>query len=176
MSDRTDEQEVLFPELEKETSGPPASTGRVRGAYGQKRLLLDKVLHNRSMEIMNKLVDMAVLGDPTAMKLCVDRLYPRPKSAGIVVDLPDIASVDDVKTAQLELAARAANGEIPPDEAAALSAIFKDALVSHGLAYVAVGGESKAQPADAREALFDRLKMVLQRREAPTPGEPETIQ
>jgi hypothetical protein len=68
-------------------SGNPS--GRPQGII-DKRTELRNLLELHAKEIVEKLVESAKAGDPTALRLCVERLIPRVKSdAGINFELPE---------------------------------------------------------------------------------------
>lgn len=60
---------------------------------------------------------MALSGDATALRLCLERLAPVRKDVPISVDLPMVTSAKDAVAASSALLAAVAAGEITPDEA-----------------------------------------------------------
>ncbi len=67
-------------------SGNP--NGRPRGIIDC-RAQMRSLLHDHAKDLVEKLIDMAKAGDPTAMKLCIERLIPRLKQdETITFELP----------------------------------------------------------------------------------------
>ncbi len=99
-------------------SGNPA--GKKPGTKSKKRQLLE----SHSKELLRKLVDLALAGDPTALRLCIDRLLPRlrPESAPIRVD----TDAKDLVTQAQAIVQAALTGALPPDVTRDLTAALAD--------------------------------------------------
>jgi len=69
--------------------------------------------------LTRKAIELAKEGDVTALRLCLDRIAPAPKSSAqpVTIDLPENGSLTDTARAIVEAAA---SGEIPADLAAQL--------------------------------------------------------
>jgi polyhydroxyalkanoate synthesis regulator phasin len=77
----------------KGLSGNPA--GRPKGII-DKRSELRNLLEEHSQDILKKLVERAIVGEPGALKLCVERLLPRIKTDDrISFELPE-GRIDDL--------------------------------------------------------------------------------
>jgi hypothetical protein len=100
-------------------SGNPA--GRPKGARNRATAALEKILDGDAEAILNKAVEMAKDGDPTALRLCLDRLIPVRKDRPITFTLPEIETTADLTKATRALMQGVADGEITPSEAAELS-------------------------------------------------------
>jgi len=61
---------------------------------------------------------MALEGDLTAARMCLDRILPIRRERRVSFDLPSINSAEDVVTAMRAIAAALACGELSPSEAA----------------------------------------------------------
>jgi hypothetical protein len=109
--------------FQKGQSGNPA--GKPKGAK-DKRTELRALLQPHAEALIQKAVDLALAGDTTALRICVDRLIPPIRSD--VVTLPGLeGSLAEQGKAVLEALAR---GEITPDAAATiLQAIVSQARV-----------------------------------------------
>ena len=64
-------------------------------------------------------------GDPTAMRLCIERLIPVRKGRPVVFDLPAIETAADVANALGAIAGAMAAGELTPDEAGAVAGVIE---------------------------------------------------
>jgi hypothetical protein len=67
---------------------------------------------------------MALAGDATAMRLCLDRLVPPRRERPVTFPLPEIKRAADIIDATSALASAVATGELVPGEAAALSTLL----------------------------------------------------
>lgn len=98
-------------------SGNP--NGRPRGVI-DKRSKFRALLEAHAEAIIGKLVESAKEGDPTALKLCVERLLPRAKpDAGIEFPLPEgrIDSADNMLQIVNDLTQAVASGAMTMEEA-----------------------------------------------------------
>ena len=94
--------------------------GRPRGAKGKKQQLLE----SHSKKLLQKLIELALDGDPTALRLCIDRLLPRlrPESAPVSIKTKakDLASQGEA------IVQAALTGALPPDVTRDLTAALAD--------------------------------------------------
>jgi hypothetical protein len=67
---------------------------------------------------------MALAGDPTAMRIVIDRLCPPRRERTISLDLPSIKSATDLIVAAAALTEATAAGDITPSEAASMSTLI----------------------------------------------------
>lgn len=98
-------------------SGNPA--GRPKGII-DKRTEYRQLLEPHAKEIIEKLAALAKVGEPTALKLCVERLLPRVKpDDGITFPLPEsgIDTGDDRLQIVNDLTNAVAAGQMTIDEA-----------------------------------------------------------
>lgn len=101
----------------KGVSGNPA--GKPKGARHKATLAALNLLEGESEALTRKAVDLALEGDTTALKICLDRIAPTLKSTAppVIIDMPPANNLTDTAKAFITAAAR---GEIPPDIAAQL--------------------------------------------------------
>lgn len=74
---------------------------------------------------MGKAIQLALNGDPFALRICLDRLYPVPKERRIALQLPEVTEAEHVTTALAVILAARAEGEITPGEGATLAQIVE---------------------------------------------------
>jgi hypothetical protein len=103
-------------------SGNPA--GRPKGSRNRAAVALEKILDGDAESILRKAVEMAQEGDPTALRLCLDRILPPRKDRPISFDLPEIETTDDLPKATGAIVAAVAAGELTPSEAAEVAKIL----------------------------------------------------
>jgi hypothetical protein len=99
-------------------SGNPA--GRPPGRRNHATTMAEVLLDGEVEALTRKAVELAMEGDTTALKLCLERIVPRRKSRAVRVDLPRIDRVEDLGNAIGTVLGEAASGRLFLDEAAAL--------------------------------------------------------
>ena len=103
----------------KGRSGNPA--GRRFGSRNKATMAALELLANEAEALTRKAVEAAVAGDPTAMRLCLDRVLPRDRADKFA--LPPIQSAADVARAMGAVTAALADGLITPGEAQAIARV-----------------------------------------------------
>src|ERR1700730_10222968 len=109
--------------FKKGQSGNPA--GPARGTRHKITMLAEKLLEDDRDAIVRAVIAAAKGGDPTAMRLCVERLVPLRKGRPVVFDLPAIETAADVANALGAIAGAMAAGELTPDEAGAVAGVIE---------------------------------------------------
>jgi hypothetical protein len=105
-------------------SGNPA--GKPKGTRHVATRLAEALIDGRAKELVDKAVDMALAGDPTAMRIVMDRLCPPRRERSVSLDMPSIQSAADLITAAAALTDATASGDITPGEAASLSTLVRN--------------------------------------------------
>jgi hypothetical protein len=82
-------------------------------------------MNDDAENIVRAVVNAAKNGDPTAMRLCVERLVPLRKGRPVVFDLPPVKTAADIAGAVGELARAMAAGELTTDEASAAASVIE---------------------------------------------------
>jgi len=124
--------------FEKGRSGNPAGRprGSVNGATRAAMLLLD----GEAEALTRKAVELALAGDPVALRLCLERILGarrgRPVDLGTLA-LPPCADAGDLAGAMAGVAAAAAQGMITPDEALALAQMVESYTRTLDAAHIA---------------------------------------
>ena len=78
----------------KGRSGHPA--GRPAGARNKKTLAAAVLLEGEAQALTRRAVDLALAGDPTAMRLCIERILPPCRERTVKFALPPIESAADI--------------------------------------------------------------------------------
>ena len=117
--------------FEKGRSGNPG--GRQRGSRNKATLAAAALLAGESEALTRKAVEMALAGDPTAMRLCMERVLPPCRERTVKFSLPPIEaartgetcgpSARDVSLAMNAVTAALARGEITPGEAERIAGV-----------------------------------------------------
>jgi hypothetical protein len=68
---------------------------------------------------------MALTGDTTALRLCLERICPPRKDAPVTFPLPKLETADDAAAAMAAIAEGVASGELTPMEARDVAAIVE---------------------------------------------------
>ena len=85
----------------------------------------EKLLDDDRDAIVRAVIAAAKNGDPTAMRLCVERLVPLRKGRPVVFDLPAVETAADVANALGAIAGAMAAGELTADEAGAVAGVIE---------------------------------------------------
>ncbi len=107
----------------KGRSGNPG--GRPRGSVNRATRAAMQLLDGEAEALTRKAVELALAGDPIALRLCLDRILGvrrgRPVELVGELALPPVANARDLAAAMSSVAAAATQGAITPDEAVALA-------------------------------------------------------
>ena len=109
--------------FEKGHSGNPR--GRTQGSRNKVTLAVENLLGGEAEALTSKAVELALDGDTTALRLCLERLCPPRKDRPIAVKLPELAGAGDTAQAQSAVIHAVATGEITPSEGQALAAMLE---------------------------------------------------
>jgi hypothetical protein len=104
-------------------SGNPA--GRREGSRNRATLALQSMLENEGERIVRKAIQMALEGDPSALRLVLERLVPVVKDRAVVLDLPKLEKPSDIGAAVRRAAEAMFSGELTPSEAETVSRVLE---------------------------------------------------
>ena len=113
--------------FQKGQSGNPR--GRPMGSRNNATLACEALLEGQAQALTQKAVDMALAGDPVALRLCLDRIYPARKDRPVRFALPPITSARDAADIAAAVAEAVAAGDLTPNEAAEFAKVI-DTYVS----------------------------------------------
>jgi len=102
----------------KGQSGNPA--GRRPGCRNRATLAVEALLEGEAQALTRKAIELALEGDTTALRLCLERIVPQQKSRTVTVELPCIDRVEDLAGAIGSVFQEVAGGRLRLDEGAAL--------------------------------------------------------
>ena len=109
--------------FQKGKSGNPK--GRPQGSRNASTMAAEMLLENQAAAITQKCVDMAMDGDPTALRLCVSRLIPIKRERTISLDLPALESSQDSLKAIGNVLEAVGEGQITPTEGQAVARLLE---------------------------------------------------
>jgi len=107
----------------KGQSGNPS--GRQPGSRNKATLAVEALLDGEAEALTRKAVELALAGDTTALRLCLDRLAPPRKGRPITLEVGDVTSLNDLSAVQGEVVAALARGELTPEEAADVASVVE---------------------------------------------------
>ncbi len=111
--------------FERGVSGNPA--GRPMGSRNQATEIAQALLDGEADALARKCVELALEGDRTALKLCLERLVPR-RGRAVTLAMPPIETAADIAPAMAAIARAAAEGAITPFDGAELSRIVESCV------------------------------------------------
>ena len=107
------------------------NTGRPRGARNRTTMAVLELLDGQAEALTQRAVEMALAGDTTALRLCLERLAPPRKDAPVSFPLPQMVAARDAVAAAGATLQAVCEGEITPSEGAQVMALvdsFRRAL------------------------------------------------
>src|SRR5580704_16857867 len=107
--------------FEKGQSGNPA--GRRVGCRNMTTIAAASLLAGEAEALTRRAVELALVGDPTAMRLCIERILPPCRERTVKFVLPPIESAADIAPAMKAVTSALAGGMITPGEAAMIAAV-----------------------------------------------------
>jgi hypothetical protein len=105
-----------------EHSFHPGNPGRPPGARNKTTLAALALLEGEAEALTRRCVGMALEGDATAMRLCLERILP--KGRAVRLHLP-LRTLDDLEAATANVTAALAEGAIALDEVATLAGLIE---------------------------------------------------
>lgn len=103
-------------------SGNPK--GKAKGTRNRATMAAKAILEGEAEALTRKAVQMAMSGDPVALRLCLERIYPKPKEGAIKAKLPRIDKAENIPKAMATIFAMVGTGSLTPDQAQTLSGII----------------------------------------------------
>ena len=103
-------------------SGNP---GRPRGARHKITQAIEAMLEGQQESLTQAVIDKALEGDVTALRLCLDRIAPARKDAPVSFALPEIETAEDAAKAARAILKAIAQGDVTPLEAATVMAVVE---------------------------------------------------
>jgi hypothetical protein len=80
----------------------------------------EALLDGEAQALTRKAIELALAGDTTALRLCLERIVPARKSRTLKFEMPSMEQAEDLPAAMGAILDQAADGSLLLDEAAAL--------------------------------------------------------
>jgi hypothetical protein len=83
------------------------------------------LLDGEAEALTRKAIDLALAGDPAALRLCLDRIVGPRRGRPVIFALPEIDDAEQLGAAITAIAAAVAQGTLTPEEALSLSQMLE---------------------------------------------------
>jgi hypothetical protein len=107
----------------KGQSGNPS--GKRKGTRGRATLAAEALLDGEARALTRKAIEMALAGDVSAMRLCMERLLPPRKDRPVQLTLPQIKTAADAAGAMSAIVDAVGRGEITAAEGREVAGIVE---------------------------------------------------
>ena len=118
-SDNTEQKQAN--RFRKGVSGNP--NGRPKGSRNNATLAAEALLAGEAEKLTRKCIDLALDGDPIALRLCMERIYPARKDRPVEFSLPPINTARDAADVMSSVMNAVATGQLTPADASELSKV-----------------------------------------------------
>lgn len=105
----------------------PGNPGKPPGARHKVTRQVAELLDGEAEALTRAAIEKAKGGDTTALRLCLERIFPAAKDSPVSFELPPISTVEDAEKASSAVLAAVAAGDLTPAEASAVMNL----LVAH---------------------------------------------
>jgi hypothetical protein len=109
--------------FQKGESGNPA--GKKPGTRHKVTLAIERLLDGEGEELTRKAIELALAGDLTALRLCLERICPPRKSRPVNIQLPISKTAEGVAEAQVVVVQAVGEGELSPEEGQVIANILE---------------------------------------------------
>jgi hypothetical protein len=93
----------------------PGQSGNPYGGGSRAAIEARKRIAERAQELVDMAIGLALQGDTTALRMCLDRLSPPLKPAADTIEVAGLAEAPDMKAKAERILAAVAAGELGPD-------------------------------------------------------------
>ena len=105
----------------------PGNSGKPKGTRHRTTQAVEALLDGEAEALTRKAVELALEGDTTALRLCLERIAPPRREAPVTVEIPNIEKAADLPKAIAVLLQAAGRGDLTPGEAGRLAALVGEA-------------------------------------------------
>ncbi len=103
----------------------PGNPGKPKGSRHRATRAIEAMLEGQQEALTQAVIDKALEGDVTALRLCLDRIAPARKDAPVSFALPEIETAEDAAKAARAILKAIAQGDVTPLEAATVMAVVE---------------------------------------------------
>ena len=141
--------------------------GRPKNARNRKHQALEAAARSRALPLLLKVIAAAEAGDMQAAKIVFDRIWPKPRTAPIQLEMAKTETPADVRAAMLDIISRVAAGEITTDDGAAIVSMMKNILDAHSIKTLSPDTDNESISGDAKTVFTARLQKIIGARAVP---------
>jgi hypothetical protein len=106
--------------------GNKLGRGRPRGSRNKATLAWQEMLGQHGEALLKKCVVMALHGDTTALRLCIERLVAPPKQSPVRFKLPRVTTISELAQAQTAILEALSRGQLTPGEAETIGNLLEN--------------------------------------------------
>jgi Family of unknown function (DUF5681) len=128
-------------------SGNPK--GRPKGSRNAATIACEALLEGQAEALTQKAIQMGLAGDPVALRLCLDRIYPPRKDRPVTFPLPPINTARNAADVMSSVMSAVAAGQLTPADAAEISKVVAVAVKAYEIAEVTDGADLARRLSDA---------------------------
>ena len=99
--------------------------GKPKGARNKATIAVSALLDGEAEKLTHKAVELALEGDVTALRLCLERIHPPRKDVPVMFELPPVTGGVGAVSVLEALLRGVANGELTPSEANSLAGLVE---------------------------------------------------
>ena len=109
--------------FKKGKSGNPG--GRPKGARNKATMMAEALFDGEAEKLARKAVNLALKGDTTALRLCIERVLPTRKDRPVEFALPDTGTPTGLVEGMAAILDAVASSDLTPSEGQALAALIE---------------------------------------------------
>ena len=94
----------------------PGNPGKPKGSRHKATQAIEAMLEGQQEALTQAAIDKALVGDVTALRLCLDRIAPVRKDAPVFFELPHIETAQDAASAARAILRAVADGNVTPTD------------------------------------------------------------
>ena len=99
--------------------------GKPRGSRNKATMAIQQMLEGQAEVLTRKAVELALAGDTTALRLCMERLAPVKKDAPVAFPVPKMHTADDAVQVMASVLEAVAGGILTPLEGGAVASLVE---------------------------------------------------
>lgn len=122
MSERKNAPKTYTGDDGKFAAGNP---GRPKGARHKVTRAVEDLLAGQGERLTKKAIELALDGDTTALRLCIERIAPTRKDSAVNFALPSIQSAADAANGAASILEAVSNGDLTPLEGATVMGLIE---------------------------------------------------
>jgi hypothetical protein len=99
--------------------------GKPKGSRHRATMAVQGLIEEQSKALTQKAIDMALEGDTTALRLCIERIAPARKDTPVSFEMPTMENAQDAARAAAAILSEVSGGSITPLEGATVMGLIE---------------------------------------------------